>query len=105
MLTANTWTMQSLTIDGVADNTFFQGLKVTFTATGFTAVNGEPVWPASGTWAYTDANAQSFKRDDGVVVTIQNISATTLQVSIPWTQTTTGRVSSVSGTHVFTFTK
>ena len=105
LLTASTWSLQSLTIDGVADATFFQGLKLTFTSSGFTAVNGAPVWPSSGTWSFTDATAQSFKRDDGTVVTIENISDSALQVSLQWTETTTARVSSVSGKHVFTFSK
>src|SRR5689334_15702492 len=102
LLTASAWTMQSLTIDGASDDTFFKGLAITFTGSDFSAQNGEPVWPASGTWDFTDTNATSIKRDDGIVVSIDNLSKTDMQLSLEWTQTTTGgRVGSIAGKHVF----
>jgi len=103
LMVASPWVMKSLTIDGVADNTFFVGLKITFTAKGYTAENGAPVWPASGTWNFTDTNATTIVRDDGLTVLVENLSSSTMQLTLTWTVTTTGRYNSVAGKHVFIF--
>ncbi len=104
LMVASPWVMTSLTIDGVSDNTFFVGLKITFTATGFTATNGAPVWPASGSWNFTDTNATTIKRDDGLSVLVENLSSSSMQLTLTWTSTTTsGRNNSVAGKHVFVF--
>ena len=104
LLTKATWKLQTLTIDGVADDGFFKDLQVTFTDTGFTAVNGDPIWPASGNWTFTDANARKMKRGDGVEVIIDEITETGFTATIIWDKTTTGgRVESVPGRHVFKF--
>lgn len=103
LMVAAPWVMKSLTIDGVADNTFFVGLKISFTATGFTAENGAPVWPASGTWSFTDTNAKVFKRGDDLTIQLDNLTDTSMQLTLEWTSTTTGRINSVAGKHVFIF--
>jgi len=105
LMVASPWTMKSLTIDGTADDTFFVGLAITFTASGFTAKNGDPVWPASGTWSFTDTNATSFKRSDDLTIQVDNLSESSMQLSLVWTSTTTsgGRANSVAGKHVFVF--
>lgn len=103
-MTASPWTMTSLTIDGVADNTFFAGLAITFTATGFTATKGDPVWPSSGSWSFTDETATAIKRDDNLIVTINDLGKSSMQLTLVWTMTTTsGRNTSVAGKHVFVF--
>jgi len=104
LIDASAWKMQSLTIDGIADTTFFKGLIITFTASSFTAVNGAPVWPATETWTFTDANATAIKRSDNLIVNVDNLTSTAMQLSLDWTTTTTeGRKNSVAGKHVFIF--
>lgn len=105
LMVASPWSMKSLTIDGVADDTFFKGLQITFTKTGFTAVNGDPVWPATGTWNFTDANATAIKRSDDLTVQLDVLTESSMQLSLVWTSTTTtgGRPNSVAGKHIFIF--
>jgi len=108
-LTTSAWKLTSLTIDAVSDDTFFKGLTIAFTATGFTTTKGEPVWPTTGTWAFTDGEttARKIKRGDNIEVIIEEISDTSLTLSMPWTKTTNegGRSSSIPGKHVFKFGK
>ncbi|MBX7127069.1 MAG: hypothetical protein K1X47_15345 [Cyclobacteriaceae bacterium] len=106
LLTASAWKVQSVTIDANDQTSKFSGLSLTFSKSGsFTSVNGAIVWPASGTWNFSDAEATHILRDDGVEVTVQQLTSTTLITSLTWSKSTyqQGRVTSVSGKHVFTF--
>jgi hypothetical protein len=105
-LKSGSWSVNNVTIDGVSSSTF-AGMTLSFTATAYTSTNASPVWPASGTWSFTNDAATSFKRDDGVDVTIDDISETSLTLSLNWNKTTLGpgRTKSVSGKHVFTLKK
>lgn len=70
-------------------------------------MNGSVVWPASGTWTFTDNTAKKIKRNDNLEVTITEVSATVLKLSLAWTTGTlgTGRTTSIAGNHVFSFIK
>jgi len=63
------------------------------------------VWPASGTWSFTDANAKTIKRSDDLTIQLDELTASSMQVSLVWTSTTTsgGRAGSVAGKHVLYF--
>lgn len=106
-LTAATWKMQTVMVGGVDKSSVYQDLTLKFTDTGFTSTNGEAVWPASGTWSFTDANATAIQRDDGLTVTLQEVTDTSLKLALTWNKTTLGpgRVASVSGQHVFSLGK
>ncbi|MEJ0030699.1 MAG: hypothetical protein WDO15_10170 [Bacteroidota bacterium] len=106
LLTSSPWKIKSLTIDGVSKN-LYPNLAVTFTKTGFTSTGGTSVWPATGSWTFTDDTATSFKRDDQTVVAIETIDQNNLTMSLTWSQTSLGpgRVSSVAGKHVFVMGK
>jgi hypothetical protein len=106
-LTASTWTMKSVTVDGTDKTSVYKNLTLEFTATGFTATNGGVVWPVSGTWSFVTSDAKAIKRDDGLEVTIQEATDTSLKLSLTWSKNTfsPGRVESVSGSHTFAFTK
>lgn len=105
-LVAVTWKIKSVSVDGVDHTDLFQNLAVKFTSSGFNATNGGPVWPTTGTWAFTNTDANSITRNDGLVVTIQELTQVNLKVSFLWTKTTLGpgREESVSGMNVFSFT-
>lgn len=107
LLSSGTWKISNVNVDGTDQTSLFTGLTLQFTATNYTTTNGEPVWPASGTWSFTDDTATAVKRSDGVVVGISSISETSLVLTLTWDKTTlgTGRVNSVKGAHTFTFTK
>lgn len=103
MLTSGTWTMTTVTIDGVNKNSEFEGLTISFTKNGFTAVGGAPVWPQTGTWTFTDAERKSITRGDGTVVDLQSVSQIELILAFRWNKTTLGggRDRSLEGDHVF----
>jgi hypothetical protein len=107
ILTSGTWKLNAVTVDGVNKNDLFTGFTVTFTATGFTATNGEPVWPSSGLWNFSDATAKSINRSDNVTVTLESLADTAITISLTWSKTTlgTGRAESIAGKHIFSLTK
>ena len=106
MLKSGQWKVQTVTVGGANQISLFTGLTVTFSASSFSASNGGPVWPSSGTWTLNTAGT-IITRGDGLTVTIDNISETSLKVSLDWDQTTLGggRIESIEGSHVFTFGK
>jgi hypothetical protein len=107
LLKSGTWKVSTVTVDGANELDMFTGMTLTFTSGNFTSTNADPVWPASGTWTL-NAAAKTFSRNDGLVVTVgDNISETTLKLTLNWDKTTYGggRTSSVAGEHVFTFGK
>jgi hypothetical protein len=105
MLTANTWTIQQVTVDGTDRTASFAELTLNFTSTHYATTHGGPVWPASDIWTFADNTGKVIVRGDDVEVTIQEISSTKLIVAFTWMSTTfgPGRLSSTSGEHVFTF--
>lgn len=106
LMTSGIWKVNSVTIDGVADNSF-AAMTLSFTKTAYTTTKGGVVWPAAGTWSFTDATAKKIKRDDGIEVAIDAISSTAMTLSLTWNKTTLGggRLNSVQGKHVFIFKK
>jgi hypothetical protein len=107
LLTSGAWKVKSVTVDGLNKNDLFTGFTIGFTATGFTATNGDPVWPASGTWTFADATKKSVTRNDGTTVTLESISETELTLKLQWSKTTLGggKINSIAGTHVFILNK
>lgn len=106
-LIVHPWILSSATVDATDKTSTYSGLSITFTKTGFTATNGLPVWPTSGTWEFTDKKGSEFITNDDLVVEIVQATSTTLTLSFSWDVTTfePGRTKSVDGNHVFTFTE
>jgi hypothetical protein len=106
-LTSGTWKVNTVAVGGVDKTSTYKDLSLTFTGTSFTSTNGGVIWPASGTFTFTDANASSIKRNDNLEVQIQEATTASLKLGLTWTKTTlgSGRVESTSGQHVFSFTK
>jgi hypothetical protein len=106
-LTASPWVLQSVTVDGFDQTGTYSGMTLSFTSTGFTSVNGRGVWPDTGSWTWRNEEATSFSRNDGVIVSIQDISNTSLRIEMDWDETTfiRARTSSIGGKHVFVFGK
>ena len=102
---ATSWKVQSATVDGVDQTATYKNLALSFSATGYTSTNGGAVWPASGTWSFNNTDGTSVKRDDGLIITVE-VTDTILRLSYTWTKTTLGgRIESVKGSQVLTFTK
>jgi hypothetical protein len=107
LLASGTWKISSVTVDGVAKN-MFTGLTLTFDSRNIlAATKGEPVWPTSGSWSFTDDTATAITLGNQTAVGIDAIDENKLTLSLNWTKTTIGpgRVSSIAGKHVFVFGK
>lgn len=107
LLTSGMWTVQSVTVDGLDKTSEHVALTLHFTNTNFTTTNGGPVWPASGFWTFADNTGKVIVRGDGVDIMVEELSKAKLVVAFTRETTTlgSGRVSSTSGEHVFTFVK
>ncbi len=106
-LTAATkWNLQTAQVDGVDKTSTYSGLSVTFASTSYTTTNGKGLWPASGTWSFVDTDGKSIKRNDGTEMAVE-VTDTSLKLSFSWTKATVGggRVESIAGQHVLSFTK
>jgi hypothetical protein len=99
---SRSWVVQSVTVDGVDKTSTFSGLTITFTSTGYTATHGGSIWPASGTWSFTNDDGTTFTRDDGTSVDV-SVTPTQLQLTLNWTKALLGpgRISGVAGKYVF----
>ena len=104
MLKTGTWKVKTVTVNGVDQLSLFTGFSLSYSATSFSATNGAPVWPATGTWTL-NSEGTIITRGDGLAVNIDNITSTSLGLSLSWGKTTLGggRSTSVAGSHVFTF--
>lgn len=106
LLKSATWKINTVTVDG-ALGISFKNMTLSFTSSTYSTANGSVVWPASGSWTFSDATGKVIKRDDGVDVTVEAISETALILSLTWSKTTLGkgRNQSITGKHVFIFSK
>jgi hypothetical protein len=106
-LTANTWKISTVFVNDTDKTSLFTNMTLRFTPTTYTTTNGSAVWPATGTWVFTDDTASKIKRDDDVEVTLTEITDSSLKLSLNWATGTIGpgRTSSVAGDHVFSFVK
>jgi hypothetical protein len=107
LLTAGTWNIHTVTVDDIDKTSTYAGLTLAFNSTSYFATNGGIVWMATGGWAFADQRGKLITRGDGLSVTIEKVTTTTLVLTLTWTKTTlgSGRISSLSGNHVFTFNK
>lgn len=106
-ITAHTWKSSNVTVDGAIRTDLFAGFTIRFNENGtFTSTNGEPVWPASGTWGFTGSDATTMN-SGGAEIQVQELTDATLVLSFQWSRNTYGggRLGSVSGRHVFSLTK
>ncbi|MEJ0055563.1 MAG: hypothetical protein WDN75_07850 [Bacteroidota bacterium] len=102
-LSARTWKVKSVTVDGKDNTAMFKDFVLKYDATTFTTTSGTLVWPASGSWKFKDNTARAIVRDDGLEVTIETISDTGFTFDLIWAKTTfgPGRTSALSGIHKF----
>lgn len=109
--TGGTWTPATsggVTVDGVdVTDELFAGFTITFLEGTYTTTGTSPVWPAEDTWRFKDETATIIIRGvDQKEVTITEISASQLKLSLVWSETTYGgRKSSLKGKHEFHLNK
>jgi hypothetical protein len=83
VLTSGTWKVKSLYIDGI-ESKAYADLTLNFTTTSFTAANGVPMWPTTGTWSFLDDSAVAIKRNDDVYLNLNVVDDNTLELNIFW---------------------
>lgn len=114
LLTASggTWAPASnggITVDGVdVTDDLFPGFSITFYESTFTTTGTTPVWLPEDTWQFKDSSAKVIIRgQDDREITITELSATQLKLTLEWPATTTsgGRSGSLKGKHEFILNK
>lgn len=114
LLTAGsgTWTPPAnggITIDGIdMTDELFAGFTITFGEGTLTTTGTSPVWLRQDTWKFKDDAAQIMIRgQDQREITITEISATQLKLTLEWPASTTsgGRTGSLKGKHEFLLNK
>ncbi len=104
---AKTWKPSDIGIqlDNEPVNGVFDNFTITFDkARTYKTADGNEIWNPSGKFllkAVKNTAGFQISRDDGVEVTIMEISETALVLKLNYTSTSGGRASSVSGEYVF----
>jgi hypothetical protein len=107
LISAAEWKISELRIDNDISSTY-TGLTLSFGEGTYTSTNGAGIFPASGTWVFPSTDAEQVVLDNDLEMDILEISETSLVLSLEWTKNTIGtggKSESVSGNHVFSFTK
>ncbi|MBO3700595.1 hypothetical protein [Roseivirga sp. E12] len=76
---AGSWSMPAnggVLLDGQDVSLNYPGFSLSFTDGGYQTTNGGDLFRASGTWTWTNENAQTLTLDTGEEVTIQNLTET-----------------------------
>ena len=98
LLTKKNWAITTVAVDGVDKTSLFANMTLTFSDKTYTTTNGGGAWPASGTWAYSTNSTTVIVRNDGLQITIDELTATKLKLSFDWAKSTFGgRIHSVGG--------
>ena len=107
LTSAAAWQSSVVTVDGVDKSDVYKDFSITFGKNTYTTQSGSPIWKASGTWAFANAEATMMKLDGVTDVEINSISSDILELSFQWNANTfePGRVNSVKGKHKFKLKK
>lgn len=107
LTSAAAWQNPVVTVDGVDKSDVYKDFSITFGKGTYTTKSGSPIWKASGTWAFTNAEATKMKLDGATEVEINSVSTDLLELSIQWDQDTfePGRVNSIKGKNKFKLKK
>jgi hypothetical protein len=100
------WRLGTITNDGLDVTTQYDGFTLTINTDGtFSTTGGNNPWPASGTLEFINADLDQWLRSDGVEITIQNATASTLGLSMTQNSIANGRISGVTGQFGFSLIK
>lgn len=107
LTSAAAWQSPVVTVDGVDKSDVYKDFSITFGKTTYTTQSGSPIWKASGTWAFANAEATKMKLDGNIDVEINFISTDILELSLQWNEDTfePGRINSVKGKNKFKLKK
>lgn len=108
ILTDDIWKIEKVFINNEDRTILFDGMELTLFDGSYTSINGNYAWEDSGTWEFSNDNYEMIIRNDGIEVTIVNVSAANLTLQLYWDETTYtigGRRESLKGNHLFYFRK
>ena len=107
LTSAAAWQSPVVTVDGVDKSDVYKDFSITFGKNTYTTQSGSPIWKASGTWAFANAEATKMKLDGNIDVEINFISTDILELSLQWNEDTfePGRINSVKGKNKFKLKK
>lgn len=66
----------SIKVDGSNVSPNYPGFALSFTDGGYTTTNAGDLFNASGTWEWTDEDAQTLTLDDGKLIMINSLTTT-----------------------------
>ncbi|GHN02435.1 hypothetical protein WSM22_39240 [Cytophagales bacterium WSM2-2] len=109
------WKIQSVTVDNVDKTSMFTNMTISFTSQyQYNVTNGGPVWlitvgqgtTTNGSFTLS-ADGKTMTRSSDQLTVDVNVTESTLELGLTWNKTTfgPGRLSSLSGNHVFKFNK
>ena len=107
LISAAEWKVSEVRVDNDI-STLYTGMILNFGEGTYTSTNGGAIFLSSGTWVFQSVDADKMTLDNEIEIDIQEISETSLVLSLDWTKNTIGtggKDESISGNHVFSFTK
>ena len=113
LLSQLTWNFSTVTQDGVNISAAFTGASLTVTNTmTFSTLNIDPdyasIFPASGSWSIPDDTQINQILFNNIPMTISNVTVTALTLEFSFvgaSANTGGRINSLDGAYVVTFTR
>jgi len=113
LLSSQTWNFNTVTQDGVPISDAFTGATLTLLAGGtFSTTNidptYEPIFPVSGSWSIPDETQINQILFNSIPMTISNATETALTLEFSFlgaSANTGGRINSLDGAYVVTFTR
>ena len=113
LLSSLTWNFNTVTQDGVTISDAFTGATLTLLAGGtFSTTNIDPtydsIFPASGSWSIPDETLINQILFNNISMTISNATETALTLNFSFigaSANTGGRINSLDGDYVVTFTR
>jgi len=109
LLASSAWNVNTVMVDGIDISSAYVGSTVTFQANGNFTTTIDPtfsdIWPSAGTWSLTSLDMMVV---NGIDMTISNASTTSLSLSFAFIGASAhkgGRISSLDGNYVMTFTR
>ncbi len=113
LLSSLTWNFNTVTQDGVTISDAFTGATLTLLAAGtFSSTNidptYEPIFPVSGSWSIPDETLINQILFNNISMTISNATETALTLNFSFigaSANTGGRINSLDGAYVVTFTR
>jgi len=99
---SDTWSAKTVVVDNIAIEGF-DNFTLTVGDGTYSTTNGNGLWPASGSWSFSNSGITSITRDDAIVMSVNLIDDNNLEISFTY-DLSGGRVAGVNDNFVFSLT-